>query len=169
MKLVTLPEIRLNVGSIEEAMAAVFHPRVLRLMHGPSLSADVPHLTQAAPKRRFGFKIDVSDVPAPIRRFFCGSQMRITTRQTLTAPTADLWKIDNNLKLHFVGAELFKLRPQFVLKRTEDGSVCLTGTVRHDAVLPPPLNGIAEDFMALNTRKELLHFASCLREEGVIL
>lgn len=165
MKLIVLPDVRIGRVSMDAALDSVFGPAMLRRVHGPSLRVgDFNHKNQ----RVFKFKIDVSCVPPPIRRFFCGNELNITTRQTLDKKTQREWSVTNKLKLHFVGAEFFKIRPSFYLKQDEDGTVSLGGQVRHDAVLPPPLNGIAEDFMALNSAKEIRHFAHQLAEAGVI-
>jgi hypothetical protein len=168
MRVLAVPSIRLNTppgpGALDAALAAVFGPDMLRTMHGP----DTVVGGFVNGKRTFGFKISVGEVPRAIRRFFCGSQLRITTRQTVDASVPDKYTVTNRLKLHFVGAELFKLRPVFWLERAPDGAVHLGGRVRHDALLPPPLNGIAEGFMMLNSQKELLNFAGCLHDAGLI-
>lgn len=166
MKVLTVPPIRLRLPpgeGIEAAFKRVFGPDMLRKVHGPDTA--VGDFDKG--KRTFRFTVKVDQVPPAIRQFFCGSEMGITTRQTLDA-TKTRWTITNRLKLHFVGAELFKLRPQFWLESAADGSVSLGGRVRHDAVLPPPLDGIAEGFMMINSQKELLHFAGCLHREGLI-
>lgn len=165
MKQLILPRTRLaGQRDMDGALHAVFGPGMLRKMHGPSTKAGT---FDAHNKRVFKFTVAVDSVPLPIRKFFCGSQLGVTTRQTLER-SADKFTITNRMKLHFVGAEFFKLRPVFWLEREQDGGVSLGGLVRHDAVLPPPLNGIAENFMMLNTRRELLHFAKCLHEEGLL-
>lgn len=165
MKQCVVPRTRLaGMRDMDGALHAVFGPGMLRKMHGPN--------THVGPfdsndKRVFKFKVAVGAVPPPIRKFFCGSELGVTTRQTLERG-ADKSTITNRMKLHFVGAEFFKLRPVFWLEREQDGIISLGGVVRHDAILPPPLNGIAENFMMLNTRRELLHFAKCLHEEGLL-
>lgn len=168
MKNVVLPTVPLRGHTnMEGAMRAVFGPAVLRKVHGPSLRGAYESF-DANGKRRFQFRVAVDQVPPPIRRFFCGSNLRITTQQTLDKEPAK-WTVSNKMKLHFVGAEFFKLRPVFWLEQDQDtGVVSLGGNVRHDAVLPPPLNSIAEGFMALNTRRELIRFAQCLQEDGVL-
>lgn len=168
MKQLVLPPVRLagQHRDLESGLHAVFGPAMLRRVHGPSLRGEAPF--DAMGRRAFKFAVRVDSVPPPIRRFFCGSELGVTTRQSVDTSDPDRWTVTNRMKLHFVGAELFKLRPVFWLERAPDGVVFLGGRVRHDAVLPPPLNGIAEAFMELNTRRELLHFARCLHEGGVI-
>lgn len=167
MKQLIVPRTRLRgQRDMNSALRAVFGPDMLRRVHGASTK--VGDFVDG--KRSFKFAVSVDSVPPPIRKFFCGSELRVTTRQTLDQTTDPAkWTVTNKMKLHFVGSELFKLRPTFWLERDpDDGHVYLGGTVRHDAVLPPPLDGIAENFMMLNTRKELVHFATCLRDAGVL-
>lgn len=166
MKQLIVPRTRLRgQRDMDSALRAVFGPAMLRRVHGAGTR--VGDFVDG--KRSFKFTVAVDSVPAPIRKFFCGSELRVTTRQLLDQTDAAKWTVTNKMKLHFVGSELFKLRPTFWLERDpDDGNVYLGGTVRHDAVLPPPLDSIAENFMMLNTRKELVHFATCLRDAGVL-
>lgn len=166
MKQLLLPTIPLKqCRDLDGALRAVFGPQMLRRVHGPGTKAGD---FDARGRRTFKFSVKVDSVPPPIRRFFCGSELGVTTRQTLDKESGDRWTVTNKMKLHFVGAEFFKLRPAFWLERGVDGVVSLGGAIRHDAVLPPPLNGIAEDFMVLNSKRELLHFARCLHEADLI-
>lgn len=162
MRQLVLPPVRVKRASMDSAFDAVFGPAMLRRVHGPSTR--VGDFKDG--KRAFKFRVDVSDVPPPIRRFFCGKELGITTTQKLTM-TDTRWDVTNRLKLHFVGAELFSLKPAFYLEAT-DGGIFLGGAVRHSAVLPPPLNGVAEAFMMANSERELRHFGACLAEAGVI-
>ena len=167
MRVLVIPPVRIKRGSLDSAFDAVFGAAMLRRMHG----AD----TQVGPfdknQRRFSFRVAVPEIPPQIRRFFCGKDLKVTTRQHLSI-TSTKWEVTNRLKLHFVGSEFFKLRPVFWLEHRpagedqEDG-VYLGGSVRHDAVLPPPLNGIAEAFMMASSEEELRRFGRCLAEAGV--
>ena len=174
MRELVLPPVRLTGGAganLPAALHAVFGPETLRAVHGPSTRAG---MFDKAGQRTVKFKIQVDNVPAPIRRFFCGSELDVTSKQTLEETRPGTWTVRNRVKLHFVGAEFFKLRPEFSLRRhnTPDGGgggvVTLSGRVRHDAVLPPPLNGIAEGFMCLQSARELHTFAGVLQARGVV-
>ena len=165
MKQLVLPTVPVRHTCLKSAKEAVFGPDMLRRVHGPSLQFFTEE--QLADKRTFRFSVDVADVPAPIRKFFCGSSLRVTTTQAVRE-TALKVSVSNKLKLHFVGAELFKMRPSFWLEQSPDGTIMLGGKVRHDAVLPPPLNGIAESFMMQNSAHTLMQFGKCLAEAGVI-
>lgn len=154
------PTVVPGARDLEHALRVVFGPATLRRVHGP----DVVVGDFAGNRRAFDFFVDVGAVPAAIRRFFCGTRMRVTTRQTLCKKAPAAWTVVNKLKMHFVGAELFGIRPRFVLARDpSDGAVRLGGRVEHYALLPPPLNGIAEAFMAATTREQLDAYADAVR------
>jgi len=164
MKKLTLPEVPLTARTLDDALDTVFGVDTLLQVHGPSLRA-TPF--DESGKRKFSFDVDIGTVPLPIRKFFCGKNLRVTTSQTLTKikrrgePT--VWTVKNSLKPHFIGSEFFKLRPIFWLRRdTVDGVITVGGEVKHDAVLPPPLNDIAESFMMAASEKELRKFADVL-------
>lgn len=168
MKTLMLPRTRLaGCTDLSGALHAVFGPHMLRKVHGPATKVG---MFDERGRRTFKFRVKVEGVPPPIRRFFCGSELKITTRQQLDTADDNKWTVTNRMKLHFLGAEFFKLRPTFWLERdpAEPGAVFLGGTVRHDAVLPPPLNGIAENFMMLRSRVELMQFAKCLHDDGLL-
>lgn len=168
MRQLVLPPVRVKRPSLDAAFDAVFGPAMLAQVHGPDTDVGLFENN----RRRFTFRVDVPEVPPAIRRFFCGKHLRVTTRQHLgIGPTR--WQVTNRLKMHFVGSEFFKLRPVFWLEQRPavDGGhaeVYLGGAVRHDAVLPPPLNGIAEAFMMAGSEKQLRHFGRCLVQAGVI-
>lgn len=160
MKEVAVPEIWLGTGDMAAAFDTVFGVPALRRMHGPSLTGAGPF--DASGRRSFAFEIDVSDTPAPIRAFFKESKLKVTTDQKFAAVSGTRWEIRNRLKMHFVGSELFSIRPTFWLLKGLDGKVRLGGVVRHRARIPPPLNAIAETFMAANTTAQLVKFSESL-------
>lgn len=163
MKQLDVPRLRLRCDTLDAAVEAVFGADTLRKVHGDGLRAD-PFVDG---QRTFRFDVDVSAVPAPLRVFFSGSKLGVTTRQTLTKRD-DHWRVTNQLKMHFVGAELFRIRPCFDLTRNAaDGTVSIGGAVRHDASLPRPFSGIAERFMAGHSERELRRFAEVLTASGV--
>lgn len=165
MKVFVLPDLCLGKVGMQAALDAAFGPAIMRKVHGPSL---VMGDFDAKGKRPFTFKLDVTSVPPPIRRFFCSSELDISVRQTLNKLSPTDWQLSNKLRMHCVAAELFKIRPVFSLREDRLGRVTLSARVRHDAVLPPPLNGIAEQFMMTNSQKELRHFAAELERAGVL-
>jgi len=165
MKLLAVPALRLTATTLPDALDAVFGQDTLRRVHGPSVTGAFDFGPDG--RRAFDFEVDVSAVPAPIRCFFCGPRLRVTTAQTLARPEPSAcWRVSNSIRMHFVGSELFRIRPEFELTRHEDGRIVVAGTVRHDASLPPPLSGIAERFMAAHSERELRRFARELRLTG---
>jgi hypothetical protein len=69
------------------------------------------------------------------------------------------------MKMHFLCSELFKIRPKFELVANETtGQVHISGRVEHHAILPPPLNSVAETFMAERSRQELANYASIVMQ-----
>lgn len=166
MRTLVLPGVRVNRSTLDAAFDAVFGIHMLRRVHGPSLT--VGPFAHNNNTRTFKFHVDVTtEVPAVLRRFFCGKHLAVTTRQHLGI-TSSKWTVTNSLTLHFVGSELFTMHPLFWLETREDGGVYLGGTISHTARLPPPLNGIAEEFMKHHSEAELRRFGECLADAGVI-
>ena len=162
MKLLQVPPLTLSCASSHAALAAVFSPDTLREVHGPGTHVGA----FVGGRRTLCFDVDVSRVPRPIRCFFCGPRLRVTTAQTVTAAPAGL-DVTNDITMHFVGSELFAVRPTFSL-RDHDGRVTVSGRVQHHARLPWPLRGIAESFMAAHSERELLKFKRVLQRRGLV-
>ena len=161
MKEVHVPATRLECRDMQGALDTVFGPAMLKRVHGPD--TEVCDFDRDG-NRTFKFSVDVCRVPWAIRHVFCGSHLRITTRQTLTKPSATRWQVSNDTRMHFLGSELFKLKPVFSL--VMDGSaVHVGGNVQHIAHIPPPFNRIAETFMAKHTERELRKFGACLQDD----
>lgn len=163
MREIRVPELTLRAGHLDAAFGQVFGPGTVRAFHGPTTVVG----DFVDDKREFTFELGVDRVPAPIRYLFCGSRLRVTTRQTLECGT-DTKTVTNDIKMHFVGAELFGVKSAFSVRRDDDSSVRLAGMVRHSARLPPPLRGIAERFMAAHSERELRRFAEVLRARSVL-
>ena len=166
MKLYVMPDLCLGKRSMQGALDAAFSPAMLARVHGPTLKLAGAGGFEDG-RRSFRFSVDMPAVPPALRHFFCGNHLDVSVRQTVDKPGPAEWQVSNRLKLKCVGAELIKVRPSFTLRQQEDGSVLLSARVRHDAVLPPPLNAIAEDFMMLNTAREMQRFESELCGAGV--
>lgn len=157
MKALEVGPVRERCG-LAQAFEAVFGEATLREVHGASLRAGA---WAADGRRTLRFDVAVDGIPPEIRRFFCGRRMRVTTRQAVRR-AADEWTVANSLKMHFLGAELFSIRPRFTL-RACGPTVELSGTVEHRARLPPPLGALAEELMARHSRREVDRFALAAR------
>lgn len=151
-----------GAATLEEAFERVFGADALRRQHGDSLEEVSPW---ARGERVFRFDIDVGAVPAEVRRVFCGDRLRITCRQRVRAtPTAIA--VRDRLRMHFVGRELFLVRPRFLLERAPGADVVtLSAEVEQHAMLPPPISHIVEAFMDASSRIQLERFKGMLLGE----
>jgi hypothetical protein len=156
MRLLEIEPIQIRGVSIKTAFDQIFHDETLREVHGPSLKATP---WDGKNKRLLKFSISLDNVPSEIRRFFCGNKLKITTRQALV-PQDARYDVKNSIRMHFLGAELFKLKSAFYLEQKDDGHLSFGGRVEHHAILPPPLNGIAEGFMKQQSEREVDHYMS---------
>ena len=164
MKAVHVPDTKLDCQDLQSALDTVFGPVMLKSVHGPDTV--VGDFDQEG-IRTFKFCIDVCRVPFAIRYLFSGSRLHITTRQTLTKPSMEHWRITNDIRMHFLGSELLKLKPVFwLVQDSTTGHIHLGGHVRHVAYLPMPFCRIAETFMAIHTEIELRKFGACLEQLG---
>ena len=149
MKLVSFGPESLGNMTLKKAFDAMFNNDTLLIVHGPSLRTTEWHNN----KRIVKFSINIDNVPKEIRRVFCGSKLKITTKQEMHESLKQL-HIVNKIRLHFLGAEFIKIKPSFVLQES-DGEIFISGNVEHHAILPPPLDKIAEHFMSIQTQREL--------------
>jgi hypothetical protein len=164
MKCVELVGRSLGNITLQQAFDVMFGEETMKEVHGSSLNVSKWNHKN---ERKLSFKIDIEQVPREIRTVFCGNKLKITTKQyKLEGPNRILVK--NNIKMHFLGAEFFRVKPKFMLHQDEDfGQVYVSGRVEHHSLLPPPLNNIAEGFMAQNSKKEMDRYASIV--EGRLL
>lgn len=145
-----------GAATLADAFDRAFGEDALRRAHGDSLQVS----SWSACERVYGFEIDVHAVPAEVRRVFCGDRLRITCRQRVNA-TPERITVRDRLRMHFVGRELFVVRPRFSLACAPDG-VLLTAEVEQHALLPPPLCNIVEAFMDASSRSQLERFRAAL-------
>ena len=143
-----------NYKSLESAVDILMGPDTLRTIH-QDLTMRIENWRDDD-TRIYEFFVDIPEnIPKPIRNFFNEDRVRVTTKQKRQLFENEI-VIDNRLKMHFVGAELFKIKPRFVFTRdARTGAVNLSGNVSHSAVLPPPFNVIAENFMTACSKREL--------------
>lgn len=159
MKCIDVGPFRVKNLSLHQAFDLMFGEDTLRKVHGNTLSVTKWNGDQ----RRLSFQIDVDQVPREIRTVFCGNTLKITTKQRKFEEPSKIM-VKNKIKMHFLGAEIFHVKPLFSLQRDEESdTVCITGCVEHHSILPPPLNGIAETFMVQNSRRELDRYASIVQ------
>ena len=109
------------------------------------------------------FTINMEHVPTELRRIFCGSRMRVTAKQQLVREEGRC-EVSSRMKMHIMGAELIRVRPRFTLKEGPEGLVCMEGCVDHAAMLPPPVNAIAEAFMYNSSKEQLSRYSGIIKE-----
>jgi hypothetical protein len=159
MKEVIVPPLRLGTDDMWQGFERVFGSETLERMHGSSVRTS----KWRDDKRKVRFTISVDHVPKEVRMFFCGNKLRITTEQHRQVNEAERRiVVTNRMRMHFLGAELFSVKPMFML-HCQGGDTYVSGSVRHHAVLPPPLDMVVESFMAQHSKKQLEHFASVLK------
>ena len=161
MKEVCIPKTPLGPFVLEKAFDIVFGDETLKKVHGDSFHASV----WDNDSRKISFSIPIDNIPNELKRFFCGDRMKLTnTQKKIFEPNTI--NIINRLKLHFIGAELFGVKPTFCLEYDENTKFSyISGRVEHRARLPVPLNIITETFMANNSKRELQFFGDVLKKE----
>ena len=106
-------------------------------------------------ERTSRFTIDLGRIPVELRMFACDRHMRVDCKQHRDRHS-DVICVHTRFKMHFVGSELFSIRPTFTLIRdTTESNTFLKVRVEHRARLPLPFNEIVEAFMRGCSRKEL--------------
>lgn len=165
MKEVILPPERIGNKTLVESFELIFSEEVLGKLHGEKFKSSGWFLDKESGqlKRTVQFSMRVDSVPPEVRIFFCGSKLRVTTVQALTK-FEDTWKVSNKMRMHFLGAELFVVKPEFDLHFIE-GVAHITTRVEHHAVMPSPINHIVEAFMSSQTKRQMKEYMDILKTE----
>ena len=154
MKIVKVDPINIGAITYEEAYKKLFNENILEKNHGSSFK--ILNFCESKDYRKFSFEIQIHNVPMELKRFICGKNLKITTRQYLDK-SPERWTISNRIKMHFIGAEFFKIKPFFYLEQ-KNNQLFFSAKVENHAIFPPGLSHIAEHFMCLQTEKELANF-----------
>lgn len=160
MKLIQFGPVSLGKMSMQNGFEKMFGPETLFKVHGNDAKA-TPWNDN---KRIVKFHVKMDDVPKELKRVMVRSRFQVTSKQEMETHETEI-NVRNSLKLHFIGAELFKIKPSFYLVEKE-GHLFAGGNVEHHAILPPPLNKIAEAFMCRHSQKELELYESIIRSDG---
>lgn len=160
MKEFTIPKIYLGNISLEDAFNKVFNPDTMKKIHGENMT-----ITNWNNKneRTFKFNIDIPYVPKEIKMFFCGNNIKITTKQYRINNDNNI-QVKNKTKLHILGAELVSVKPLFTIFNDNNNHACLSVNIEHHARFPPPLNSIIEGFMAETSKKSFKKFVDVINE-----
>ena len=152
MKEVKIEKTPLGFFDINKAFDIVFSDETLKLVHGDSLRV-TPWNNDV---RKLRFDIKLNGIPREVKAFFCGERLRVTNLQRRVLYDNSII-VNNKLKLHFFGAELFVVNPTFGIEYN-DGISYVYGNIQHKVRLPYPINAIVETFMTKNSERELAHF-----------
>lgn len=160
MKEVILPKTCIGRMPLHEAFEVVFGEETLKTIHGETLRVKPWNDKNA---RVMQFRIQMNNVPKEIKRFIRGDTLKITNKQTRQYEGDTHIHVHNKLKMHFLGAEMFSVRPSFSLER-DGGRTYIQGKIEHRARLPIPLNNICEQFMSMRSQNEIDYFATVLKK-----
>ena len=158
---VKIEDYKLNIDNLDEAFDKVFGNEALYKVHGLEKTVISPWKNN---ERIIKFRTKVENIPMELRRFFCGKELKVTNRQIITEKTDTNINIRNKVRMHFIGAEFFHVKPFFSLVK-RDQAIYLNMRIENSAIFPPPLNGICENFMAAKSKKELEFFIEALESE----
>jgi len=129
----------------------VFGEKTLRFVHGDTVKVQ----PWDDNKRTVKFALAVNAIPNELKKIFCGDSLRITSfqKRTLLNPEKEII-LHQKIRMHFLFAELFSVRPTFTLKKTDTG-IFFSSRIEHKARLPIPLNMISEEFMKKNSEQQV--------------
>ena len=164
MRLTTVPPTLVaGASTLPAAFERAFGVPTLRRLHGDAVDA-TPWRKSS---RKVDFDMSVSGVPSECRRFFCGDRLRVSTTQTAAVHGEDAISVRVKMRMHFVGSELFIVRPRYRLVPAPGGvGVHLLAEVENHALLPPPLCNVVEAFMDASSRAQLQRLAADVETEG---
>lgn len=159
-----------RTSSVEDTVEAAFDEDTMKAVHGDEVLVE-PWKVETASTRHRTLHICSpfpSGFPDPLRPFAGGDSLAMTVQQDLTieeTPFVENVSVKNNVKMHIVGAELSRIEPQFRFTRNKrSGAVHGEAHVRVNAILPPPLDRIAEEFMVLKSENEIELYMDSIRQ-----
>ena len=167
MRTVVVDPVCLGKMSLPEAFAFAFDPDVSKRAYGSDTS-----VSDWNEGRRNVQCFLAVNLPNELKRFLRRDTVRISSCQTRIGGgvkdddggTADRIAVESMVRMHFWGARLFRTKPTVVLQTRGDGTVWLEGRSDNHAMLPPPLNGIAEACMARHSKENLERYQRCVLE-----
>lgn len=155
MKIVKAGPINIGPITYEQAYHKLFNENNLEKQHGKIID-----FRDTKEYRKFSFEIQVNNIPAELKSFICGKNLKVTTRQYIEK-YPERWTISNKIKMHFLGAEFFKVKPFFYLEQKND-QIFFSAKIENHAIFLPGLSHIAEHFMCLQAEKEIQNFVSLI-------
>lgn len=150
MKDFKIPEYDLGEHPLETAFEIVFSHDTIKETHGDTLVT-----TPWEDGLRIAeYVVGIDAIPWCLKHIFGSQSVKVTVHQTLKKDEKN-WKVDNNIKMHFLGARFFKIKSHFSLEERDDKHIYLSGEVICNAILLPPLNRFAESYMISQCKKEV--------------
>ena len=102
-------------------------------------------------------------IPTELAEVVCGKDVRFSVQQAVRAIGKDGVELGNKVRMHFLGAELLQIRPRMMIRRDPDTNRCsVQAHVKVNAVLPTPLNRLAESFMLRQSEVEFAKWAAVI-------
>lgn len=130
--------------SLDDAFDLVFNDRdTLDAVHGAGRWTATPWEDG---RRDIRFEMHPGSIPPAILRMIGNGRMAARVRQTAVVK-ADEIVVSNRVRPCVVGAEFVRIRPTFTLSRVADKGTRVGMTCDVCAIMPPPFNGMIEDFM----------------------
>ena len=145
-------------GTVGQAFDRVFGAETLEFLYGGDVRVGQwsPSHDAAKRTRRIQGGMHIEGAPAEVVRFLAGGRrLRATTRQDVVVHDADAIDVTHRVRMHFLGAELVRVKPSFRLRAQTGGPPLLDAEVRVAALFPPPIGGVIEGFMEHFARRQL--------------
>jgi len=129
---------------LDVSFARVFEDvDVLEAVHGKGRWSATPW---KGDNREMVFELEPQGVPAPVLNIIGSGKMSAKVRQTKKVSEGVI-TVKNRVRPQIVGAELVRIRPTFVLRALDDVRTEVALSCDVCAILPPPFDRIAEEFM----------------------
>lgn len=113
-------------------------------------------------KRKVQFEMQNCSIPQAILHFIGGGKIRVTAIQEKEEKQNGCIKVRNKLRPHVLGAEFIRIKPALTLTSIGANQTELNINCKTFAIMPPPLNGIFEDFMCNAAKANYEWFTSAL-------
>ena len=134
-------ELPLSLGA---SFARVFEDAdVLEAVHGAGRWSATPWNGE---RRDMVFEMEPAGVPAAVLNIIGSGKMSAKVRQTKEVRDGVI-TVRNRVRPRIVGAELVRIRPTFTLRAIDDHRTEVSVSCDVCAILPPPFDGIVEEFM----------------------
>lgn len=157
MKQLDIDPIHIGKYPLDVVFEKVFGKKMLKKIHGESVESSDWDINN---KRTIKFSVEFDEIPAELKDLLGDHKVNITSKQTRRIQTNRV-NVNNRLTMNIMFSELFTIEPEFYIEQTRNG-VYFGGRIQHNALLPPPLNGIAENFMMERSQKEIEMYKKAL-------